>query len=513
MAQAEALVTTDQPKTGKPGDPCVMVIFGAAGDLTRRKLIPALYNLAKLQLLSREFAVVGVAHTAMSTEDFRKKVDDDLKQFIEGEVDPDLAEWFVRRMHYVTGEFDDQKIYPQLKELLEKADQDHSTHGNYFFYLATAADYFGPIVKNLAANGLMEENNDHWRRVIIEKPFGHDIESAKALNQQLLRVATEKQIYRIDHYLGKETVQNILAFRFANGIFEPIWNRRYIDHIQISVAETVGVGTRGGYYDKAGALRDMVPNHIMQLISLTAMEPPVSFHADAVRDEQAKILHAIQPLSNEEVLTRTIRGQYGEGMVEGQKGSAYRSEPGVPPDSRTETFVAMKLLIDNWRWADVPFYLRTGKRLPSRNTHIVIQFRRAPFVLFRDTPVENLMPNQLVLHIQPEEGISLRFAAKAPGPIMRLGAVDMNFEYQDYFGSQPNTGYERLLHDCMIGDATLFQRADMVEAGWCVVSPVLDVWKALPPRNFPNYASGSWGPKESEELLERDGRHWRNFEK
>jgi len=513
MAQAEALVTTDQPKTGKPGDPCVMVIFGAAGDLTRRKLIPALYNLAKLQLLSREFAVVGVAHTAMSTEDFRKKVDDDLKQFIEGEVDPDLAEWFVRRMHYVTGEFDDQKIYPQLKELLEKADQDHSTHGNYFFYLATAADYFGPIVKNLAANGLMEENNDHWRRVIIEKPFGHDIESAKALNQQLLRVATEKQIYRIDHYLGKETVQNILAFRFANGIFEPIWNRRYIDHIQISVAETVGVGTRGGYYDKAGALRDMVPNHIMQLISLTAMEPPVSFHADAVRDEQAKILHAIQPLSNEEVLTRTIRGQYGEGMVEGQKGSAYRSEPGVPPDSRTETFVAMKLLIDNWRWADVPFYLRTGKRLPSRNTHIVIQFRRAPFVLFRDTPVENLMPNQLVLHIQPEEGISLRFAAKAPGPIMRLGAVDMNFEYQDYFGSQPNTGYERLLHNCMIGDATLFQRADMVEAGWCVVSPVLDVWKALPPRNFPNYASGSWGPKESEELLERDGRHWRNFEK
>jgi len=513
MAQAEALVTTDQPKTGKPGDPCVMVIFGAAGDLTRRKLIPALYNLAKLQLLSREFAVVGVAHTAMSTEDFRKKVDDDLKQFIEGEVDPDLAEWFVRRMHYVTGEFDDQKIYPQLKELLEKADQDHSTHGNYFFYLATAADYFGPIVENLAANGLMEENNDHWRRVIIEKPFGHDIESAKALNQQLLRVATEKQIYRIDHYLGKETVQNILAFRFANGIFEPIWNRRYIDHIQISVAETVGVGTRGGYYDKAGALRDMVPNHIMQLISLTAMEPPVSFHADAVRDEQAKILHAIQPLSNEEVLTRTIRGQYGEGMVEGQKGSAYRSEPGVPPDSRTETFVAMKLLIDNWRWADVPFYLRTGKRLPSRNTHIVIQFRRAPFVLFRDTPVENLMPNQLVLHIQPEEGISLRFAAKAPGPIMRLGAVDMNFEYQDYFGSQPNTGYERLLHDCMIGDATLFQRADMVEAGWCVVSPVLDVWKALPPRNFPNYASGSWGPKESEELLERDGRHWRNFEK
>jgi glucose-6-phosphate 1-dehydrogenase len=368
-------------------------------------------------------------------------------------------------------------------------------------------------VEQLAAAGLMQQSNQQWRRVVIEKPFGHDLESARLLNQQLLRVAEEKQIYRIDHYLGKETVQNILALRFANGIFEPVWNRRYIDHIQISVSETVGVEKRGGYYDKAGALRDMVPNHIMQLISLTAMEPPVSFRADAVRDEQGKILHAIQPLSSEDVLTRTVRGQYGEGISGGERVPAYRTEPGVPPDSRTETFVAMKLLIDNWRWADVPFYLRTGKRLPGRSTSIVIQFRRAPFVLFRDTPVENLMPNQLVLHIQPQEGISLRFAAKVPGPAMRLGAVDMNFEYSDYFGSQPSTGYERLLHDCMIGDATLFQRADMVEAGWCVVSPVLDVWKALPPRNFPNYASGTWGPKDAEDLLERDGRHWRNFEK
>jgi glucose-6-phosphate 1-dehydrogenase len=512
MAYTETAPTTDQVRIGRPGDPCIMVIFGAAGDLTRRKLIPALYNLAKLHLLPKEFAIIGVAHTAMSTEEFGIKIADDLKKFVEGPVEPELADWFLQRIHYIAAEFDDQTVYPRLKELLEKVDKENSTHGNFFFYLATGADYFGPIVESLASNGLMEENG-HWRRVIIEKPFGHDIESAKALNQQLLRVASEKQIYRIDHYLGKETVQNILAFRFANGIFEPIWNRRYIDHIQISVAETVGVETRGSYYDKAGALRDMVPNHIMQLISLTAMEPPVSFHADAVRDEQAKILHAIQPLTNEDVLSRTIRGQYGEGTVDGEHVPAYRAEPGVPPDSRNETFVAMKLLIDNWRWADVPFYLRTGKRLPSRNTHIVIQFRRAPFVLFRDTPVENLMPNQLVLHIQPEEGISLRFAAKAPGPIMRLGAVDMNFEYQDYFGVQPNTGYERLLHDCMIGDATLFQRADMVEAGWCVVSPLLDVWKALPPRNFPNYPAGSWGPRESEDLLERDGRHWRNFEK
>jgi glucose-6-phosphate 1-dehydrogenase len=349
--------------------------------------------------------------------------------------------------------------------------------------------------------------------VIIEKPFGHDLESARALNKQLLQVATERQIYRIDHYLGKETVQNILALRFANGIFEPVWNRRYIDNIQISVAETVGVEDRGSYYDNAGALRDMVPNHIMQLISLTAMEPPISFRADAVRDEQAKVLHAIQPLGPEEVLTRTVRGQYGEGVVRGKRVPAYRAEDDVPEESKTETFVAMKLLIDNWRWADVPFYLRTGKALTAQNTHIVIQYRRAPFVLFRDTPVETLMPNQLVLHIQPEEGISLQFAAKVPGPAMRLGAVDMNFEYADYFGQQPSTGYERLLHDCMIGDATLFQRADMVEAGWCVVSPVLDVWKALPPRNFPNYAAGSWGPKEADDLLERDGRRWRNFEK
>jgi glucose-6-phosphate 1-dehydrogenase len=359
----------------------------------------------------------------------------------------------------------------------------------------------------------MEEKNQQWRRVIIEKPFGHDLESARALNQHLLRVAGEKQIYRIDHYLGKETVQNILALRFANGIFEPIWNRRYIDHIQISVTETVGVEQRGSYYDQAGTLRDMVPNHIMQLISLTAMEPPVSFRADAVRDEQAKILHAIQPLSAEDVLSRTVRGQYGEGFIGGERVPAYRGEDGVPEDSKTETFVAMKLSIDNWRWADVPFYLRTGKRMPARHTHILIQFRRAPLVLFRETPVDALMPNQLVLHIQPEEGISLRFAAKVPGPSMRLGAVDMSFEYQDYFGSQPSTGYERLLHDCMIGDATLFQRADMVEAGWCVVSPVLDVWKALPPRNFPNYAAGTWGPNDADELLERDGRVWRNSEK
>jgi glucose-6-phosphate 1-dehydrogenase len=513
MAQTEVLPTLPQQRIGRPADPCTMVIFGAAGDLTRRKLIPALYNLATNQLLSREFAVVGVARGKMSEEDFRKRITDDIQQFATNHVDPDLWEWFLRRLHYVQGDFNDSTVFPRLKDALDKIDTDHSTHGNHLYYLATAADYFGPIVEHLASVGLMHEGGEHWRRVIVEKPFGHDLETARHLNQQLLKVADERQIYRIDHYLGKETVQNILAFRFANGIFEPIWNRRYIDHIQISVGETVGVESRGSYYDQAGALRDMVPNHIMQLISLTAMEPPVSFRADAVRDEQAKILHAIQPLSAEDVLSKTVRGQYGAGIVSGERVPGYREEEGVPRESRTETFVAMKLQIDNWRWADVPFYLRTGKRLPSRSTAVVIQFRRAPFVLFRDTPVENLMPNQLVMHIQPEEGISLRFAAKVPGPAMRLGAVDMNFEYADYFGSQPSTGYERLLHDCMIGDATLFQRADMVEAGWCVVSPVLDVWKALPPRNFPNYAAGTWGPRDAEDLLERDGRHWRNFEK
>ncbi|HXP16571.1 MAG TPA: glucose-6-phosphate dehydrogenase [Terriglobales bacterium] len=512
MAQTIAMPATTPQRIGKPGDPCTMVIFGASGDLTRRKLIPALYNLAGNELLSREFAVIGVARAPLSTEDFRKKASADIRQFATGKVDPDIWEWFVRHMYYLSGDLGDKNLYAQLKDLLDKVDQDHSTHGNHMYYMATAADFFAPAIEQLAAVGLMQQDHQHWRRVVIEKPFGHDLESARLLNQQLLSVAAENQIYRIDHYLGKETVQNILALRFANGIFEPVWNRRYIDHIQISVAETVGVEKRGGYYDKAGALRDMVPNHIMQLISLTAMEPPVSFRANAVRDEQGKILHAIQPMSSEDVLSRTVRGQYGEGLANGERVPAYRSEPGVPPDSRTETFVAMKLSIDNWRWADVPFYLRTGKCLPSRSTTVMIQFRRAPFVLFRDTPVENLMPNQLILHIQPEEGISLRFAAKVPGPAMNLGAVNMKFEYSDYFGSQPSTGYERLLHDCMIGDATLFQRADMVEAGWCVVSPVLDVWKALPPRNFPNYAAGTWGPKEADDLLQRDGRQWRNFE-
>jgi glucose-6-phosphate 1-dehydrogenase len=434
-----------------------------------------------------------------------------MKEFATVPVDPDLWEWFAKRLYYLQGDGQDPQSFQRLNELLVEIDKKHGTPGNYFYYLATAPGIFSAVIGQLGAAGLTEEDNGRWRRVIIEKPFGYDYDSARALNQEIRQILHEHQIYRIDHYLGKETVQNILVFRFANGIFEPIWNRRYIDHVQITVSETVGVEERGGYYDETGALRDMVPNHIFQLITLTAMEPPISFEADAVRDEQTKILRALQPLSPEEVLMRTVRGQYGEGGIDNEHAPAYRMEPHVAPNSRTETFVALKLLIDNWRWADVPFYLRTGKRLPQRVTEVAIQFKRAPFMLFRKTSVDQLTPNLLLLHIQPNEGISLRFGAKVPGPLVRLGSVNMDFRYADYFGSTPSTGYERLLYDCMTGDATLFQRADMVEAGWNVVAPILDVWKALPPRDFPNYATGTWGPKEADELLERDGRQWRRI--
>ncbi|MFO1350492.1 MAG: glucose-6-phosphate dehydrogenase [Gammaproteobacteria bacterium] len=500
-------------RDGQPAPACAMVIFGAAGDLTKRKLIPALYNLAQSNLLSRDFAIIGVARGEMSDEGFREKLRADIHEFATSRnLDGDLWSWFEQRLYYVTGEFGDPRTYQKLKERLAQVDKEHGTRGNYFYYLAVAPNFFAEVVKQLGAAGLAREDNDQWRRVIIEKPFGRDLESARALNHEIKHVLDERQIYRIDHYLGKETVQNIMVFRFGNGIFEPIWNRRYIDHVQITAAETVGVESRGGYYETSGALRDMVPNHLFQLITLTAMEPPISFAADAVRDEQAKILHAIQPLTPEDVLSKTVRGQYGAGQSRGERAPAYRAEANVAADSHTETFVAMKLAIDNWRWADVPFYLRTGKRMAQRVTEIAIQFKRAPFVLFRNTPVEKLTTNRLVLHIQPGEGISLRFGAKVPGPVVKLGSVDMDFDYADYFGSSPSTGYERLLYDCMCGDATLFQRADMVEAGWRVVSPIQDVWKALPARAFPNYAAGSWGPKEADDLLERDGRQWRRIE-
>ena len=508
---AEAVeVQREKDRAGRPADSCVMVIFGASGDLTKRKLIPALNNLEQQDLLAREFSIVAVARRDMTTETFREKLNSEIREFTTLPIDADQWGRLLQRVHYLRGDLAEADTYSRLRGRLEEIDENEGTGGRYFFYLATSPDIFSPITGRLGEAGLAREEKDAWRRVIFEKPFGRDLESACALNREIRQVLEEHQIYRIDHYLGKETVQNILVFRFANGIFEPIWNRRYIDHVQISVTESTGVEERGGYYDRSGALRDMVPNHIFQLISLTAMEPPISFDADAVRDEQAKILRAIPPLTSEEVLTRSVRGQYGEGEIGGNKVPGYRQENRVAPDSSTETFVALKLFIDNWRWADVPIYVRTGKSLPTRHTEIAIQFKRAPYILFEKTPVENLTPNQLVLHLQPDEGISLSFGAKVPGPVVRLGNVHMQFQYEDHFGKTPSTGYERLLYDCMLGDATLFRRADMVEAGWGVVEPILDVWKALPPRDFPNYPAGSRGPKDADVLMGSDGRAWRN---
>ena len=494
---------------GKAAPPCIFVLFGAAGDLTKRKLIPSLFNLVRAKLLPDNFAVVGVSVDDLSLEAFRDQVSEFLPK---GRGDAEALAWIRQRLFYERGDFGDANTFSKLRDRLAAIDLERNTEGNYLFYLATAPKFFASIVQQLGKAGLLKEEGPTWRRVVIEKPFGQDLESAKALNRDIKSVLAEKQIYRIDHYLGKETVQNIMVFRFDNAIFEPIWNRRYIDHVQITNAETVGVERRGAYFDNAGTLRDMVPNHVMQLLSLTAMESPVSFHADAVRNEQAKVLHSLQPLNSEEVLQRSVRGQYGDGMIADEKVPRYRSEPGVAPESRTETFVALKLCIDNWRWAGVPFYLRTGKRMAKRHTEIAIHFKRMPFELFRNAPNHKHHTNTLVIQIQPVEGISLSFGAKIPGPLLRVGSVDMSFEYSKYFGTDAYTGYEVLLYDCMMGDATLFQRADMVEAGWSVVDPVLDVWRALPPRKFPNYASGTWGPAESDHLMELDGRQWRTIE-
>ena len=492
---------------GKVAGPCVFVLFGASGDLTKRKLIPALFNLVKAKLLPDTFAVMGVSVDDLDVEAFRKQVSEFLPT-----NDPAALDWLRSRLFYARGDFGDPNTFANLRDRLAVIDAESHTEGNYLFYMATAPKFFASIVQQLGRAGLSTQGNGRWRRIVIEKPFGTDLESAKTLNRDIKSVLQENQIYRIDHYLGKETVQNIMVFRFDNAIFEPIWNRRYIDHVQITNAETVGVERRGAYFDNAGTLRDMVPNHVMQLLSLTAMESPVSFSADAVRNEQAKVLHSLQPLNSEDVLESSVRGQYGDGMIGDERVPRYRSEPGVNPESRTETFVALKLNIDNWRWAGVPFYFRTGKRLAKRHTEIAIRFKRMPFQLFRNASLRTGHTNTLVIQIQPVEGISLSFGAKIPGPVLRVGSVDMSFEYSKYFGADAYTGYEVLLYDCMMGDATLFQRADMVEAGWTVIDPVLDVWKALPPRKFPNYASGTWGPAESDHLLEADNRQWRKIE-
>jgi glucose-6-phosphate 1-dehydrogenase len=500
--------TSDASAAGKPAGPCAIVIFGASGDLTQRKLLPALVNLARDKLLPRDFAVIGLARRPMSDQDFRRKMGESFHDKDDKQNDPSLWQNLESRLFYLSGDLQDSKTYRSLRDRLERCDRELNTGGNYLFYLSTAPELFGPAIERLGESGLTKEENGHWRRVIIEKPFGRDLESARILNHQLRQVLQEPQIYRIDHYLGKETVQNILVFRFANGIFEPLWNRRYIDHVQITVAETVGVEDRGAYYDSAGALRDMVPNHLFQLVALIGMEPPPSLDADAIRDEQVKLLRSIHPFSPEDVSQWAVRGQYAKGTIEGKTVLGYRDEHGVARNSKTETFAALKLEVDNWRWADVPFYLRTGKRLARRHTEIVIQFRRAPHLLFRNTAIAACQANQLVLNIQPEEGVSLRFGAKVPGPVVRLGGVNMDFDYARVFGNRPSTGYERLLYDCMIGDPTLFRRADMSELGWAIVEPILKSWERQGSEGLMEYPAGSWGPAAANQLLARDGRHW-----
>jgi glucose-6-phosphate 1-dehydrogenase len=501
-----------EPISGQTPDPCIMTIFGAGGDLTKRKLIPALCNLAESHYMPRQFALVGFSSGTMTSEEFRAQLTAEMKDYVSRPIDPHVWSWLMNRVYFIGGDFANPADFQRLKDQIEAADKEHGTQGNKFFYLAVAPRFFGPIVKQLGQAGLAQETEGKFTRVIVEKPFGRDLDSARQLNRDLKEVLKEDQIYRIDHYLGKETVQNIMVFRFGNSIFEPIWNRHFIDHVQITAAETVGVEHRGGYYETSGALRDMVPNHLFQLLTLTAMEPPVSFDANAVRGKQVEVLQAIQPCTPEEVLTRMVRGQYGESGSGDTHMPGYRTEPDVSPTSQTDTYVALKLAIDNWRWAGVPFYLRTGKRLAKRVTEIAIQFRRTPFVLFRNTGVQNLQANKLIIGIQPDEKISIRFGAKIPGPVMDIGLVNMDFDYSRDFGASHSTGYERLLYDCMIGDATLFQRADMVESGWNIVQSVMDVWRALPVRNFPNYAAGGWGPAEADELLHRDGREWRQIE-
>lgn len=505
---------SEQPLTGheRPGDPCTIVIFGASGDLTKRKLLPALYNLKALKLLPANFAVIGVAVSEWDDNEYRRRITEDIKEFATRPVED--AEWddFSKRSYYIQGDFNDSGTFTRLSAKIEEAQKAWQLSGNVLFYLAVSPTFFAKVVEQLAGVGLTKEAEGAWRRVIIEKPFGRDLASARALNASITSHISESQIYRIDHYLGKETVQNIMVFRFGNSVFEPIWNRRYIEYVQITVAEELGVELRGGYYDHSGVLRDMVQNHILSVLSLIAMEPPSSISGDSVRNEKVKVLEAIRPMQPEEVIANTVRGQYGPGVVGGKNVPAYRTEPDVNPQSNTETFVAMKLEVENWRWAEVPFYIRSGKRLAAHTTQIVIGFRRAPLLLFGEEIQNNVTPNRLVIHVQPDEGITLDIHAKRPGPNINVANVPLDFSYSDFGEHTAATGYETLLYDCMVGDPTLFHRYDSVDASWRIVDPILDVWQALPARDFPNYAAGTWGPAAADHLIEKTGHSWHHYQ-
>jgi glucose-6-phosphate 1-dehydrogenase len=492
---------------GGAAEPCAIVLFGASGDLAKRKVIPALFDLAAHDSLGERYSIVGFARTPMTDESFRNTAGEAAKTISEGgPIDP--AKWneFANNLYYSAGDYGDQEAYSRLSRRLTELDASHNLCGNRIFYLSTPPEVYVDIIEQLGRAGLSRPCNPKaWVRIIVEKPFGRDLASAKELNQIVHNVFEENQVYRIDHYLGKDTVQNLLVLRFGNGIFEPLWNRNYVDHVQITAAETLGVERRGGFYETAGALRDMIQSHVLQLTSLVAVEPPASFDATAVRNEKLKVLQSIRPFDLEAVAQAVVRGQYAKGNANGKTVPGYRDEQGVSPKSRTETFVAAKVLIDNWRWANVPFYLRTGKRLAKRSTEIVIQFKRAPHVVFRGREAE---PNRLILNIQPDEGISISFGAKRPGTEMSIGNVNMDFSYKEGFGEATRSAYATLVNDCLRGDATLFDRGDNVEAAWSLVDPILDVWSAAKTASVPQYACGSWGPRESDALLERDGRKW-----